>query len=433
MIQAPRLWDVVEEHLDDAAFLWEQWERALSSPVQRPTEIAAHVETRLRANLEGLRIACPEVIDRLLLPALGSIERGRVAAVALVLAEQPGGLQHLLGALRTGGPESDEPIARALGLATHPGLEAGLVAALDLRDGRTATVVLEALAFRKVDPGPPLLDFLRSGEPLLKAAALRAAHASRQAVRLSVETACASPHPAVRDAAVRTALRLGLRTGYTSCERLLDTDPAAPALLYEVLAMGGDPAALPRLVAGLERPATRRDALTALGSAGWAEAVPRILECADDPSLSRLAGEAFAAIAGVEIDGPFLAEEPTDDEPPAFEDDDFEGTLVDGPEADLPAPEPDALRSWWARHGNRLDPAVRLLDGAPWTPERQLEVFLGAAARRRGPLALELSVRTRGQWEVETRGWAAAQLEAERRPVRFAAEAKLPFPRLLRA
>jgi uncharacterized protein (TIGR02270 family) len=430
VLRAPRLWDVVEEHLDDAAFLWGQWERALVSPVQRPREIAVHVERLLRANLEGVRLACPDAVDRLLLPALRSGERDRVAAAAAVLAEVPGGLDHLTAALGELGAAAVEPVGRALGLSGGAALEAKLPAALLHGDAHVVAAALAALAFRRLDPGPPLLDLLRSGDPVVLLAALRAARASAQPVRGPVEVACASPRPAVRDAAIATGLRLGLRAALTACERLLETSPPEPALPYQVVAMSGDPSALARLEAGLDAPSTRREALAALGLSGWPRALDRILACAEDPELARLAGEAFTAITGLELDGPLLAEE-DDAEPPALEDDDLEQDLATGPEADLPRPDPDALRAWWQAQGGRLDPALRQLEGEPWSPERLHAVFCGAAMRRRHALGLELAVRTRGQWDPEPRGWASDQVAMQARPPRLAGEARLPFPRLL--
>ena len=64
------LWDVVEEHLDEAAFLWTQWERGLQSPLYKLHELRDRVEERMLAHLDGLVVGGEAVAQRLLYPAL---------------------------------------------------------------------------------------------------------------------------------------------------------------------------------------------------------------------------------------------------------------------------------------------------------------------------------------------------------------------------
>jgi hypothetical protein len=51
------LWDAVEEHLEEAGFQWERWERALVSPLLRARQVVDGVEARLAAHIEGLTIS----------------------------------------------------------------------------------------------------------------------------------------------------------------------------------------------------------------------------------------------------------------------------------------------------------------------------------------------------------------------------------------
>src|SRR5262245_29023441 len=90
MAPAMVLWDVVEEHLDDAAFLFEQWERALVAPDYTLSEVAERLEPRLFAHLDGLEIAGAEVVPRLLEPQLWSELREEVFVAALARCEMLG-------------------------------------------------------------------------------------------------------------------------------------------------------------------------------------------------------------------------------------------------------------------------------------------------------------------------------------------------------
>src|SRR3970040_2093467 len=47
-------WEVQQEHLDGAAFLFTRWEHALRSPLLTLREVATGVEERLLAHVDGL-------------------------------------------------------------------------------------------------------------------------------------------------------------------------------------------------------------------------------------------------------------------------------------------------------------------------------------------------------------------------------------------
>ena len=48
------LWDVIEEHLDEAEFLFERWDRALFQPSFNLDELAKTFEPRLFAHIDAL-------------------------------------------------------------------------------------------------------------------------------------------------------------------------------------------------------------------------------------------------------------------------------------------------------------------------------------------------------------------------------------------
>src|SRR5262245_29573732 len=83
-------WDILEEHLDEAEFLWGMWEHALRAPNYDLDEVARGPEERLLAHLDGLVAGGPAVAPRLLVPALDAREPHRVAAAAAALLASPG-------------------------------------------------------------------------------------------------------------------------------------------------------------------------------------------------------------------------------------------------------------------------------------------------------------------------------------------------------
>ncbi len=79
-------WDVWEQHLDEASFLWSMRRRGLLAPNWRLRELARH-EERLLAHLDGLVLAGEKVAEQLLHPALSTEDPGLVAAAALCLVD----------------------------------------------------------------------------------------------------------------------------------------------------------------------------------------------------------------------------------------------------------------------------------------------------------------------------------------------------------
>jgi hypothetical protein len=57
--------------------------------------------------------------------------------------------------------------------------------------------------------------------------------------------------------------------------------------------------------------------------------------------------------------------------------------LLPGQDGGLPLPDASAAEARWAAVRSRFDPAVRYLDGEPFTPQRLVEAFRSASMRRR--------------------------------------------------
>lgn len=411
--RAPILWDVVEEHLDEAAFLWTGWERALDSPLFDLAMVAAGPEPRLLAHLDALRVGGRPVARRLLEPALAGDDPGAAFAAAWVLAEDGDGPQ-VVEALAAAGDAGRPGVRRALEVTGWPGTDEALLAAAgrDALPPPARAAALEALAARGGEVGPVLRAAFAVPDAALRAAALRAARLTRAPWVSSLVLAdLASPEGAVRDAALATGLVLGLRDAWSTCRRLAAAEAPTP-LVQLLVALGGEAADQEPLLAAARRDRPSRAALYALGFTGRVAAADACLDAleADDPAVARLAGEVFTAVAGLAIEPPYLAlQEPEPEEPVPFEADDLAADLAGSAEDDLPRPDPVAVRSWWGRTRPGLDPAGRLLGGQPRTAAAVAAALSGGPMRRRHALALELEIRSRGALRVPTRRWARQQ------------------------
>jgi len=421
---APVIWDVVEEHLDEAAFLSGQWERALASPRFTIAEAAEGPEERLRAHLDGLAAGGPDAVGKLLVPALADDDVEKVFAAAAALCEH-GELSSLRQALPAA-PAAGRAVARALALTLPPGRERDLAAWLEDGDEGARAVALEALAFRGAAPATGLTPHLASRLTALATAALAAAAAAGDAYRNGIEAALSSPVPAVRDAALRAAVRLGLRGALAASRRAVEAG-ADPALPLEILALGGDREDLDRIAAALHGRPLRRAALWAAGLSGAPAAGDLCLESLYEPALARLAFEALSAIAGPAVARLTGPEPPPDEEERA-------PAPATWAEAELPYPDPELVESAWRRLRPRLGDGQRWLAGEPFGPDALLRAFVAGPTRRRHALALDLTVRSRGELRVETRGWARDQLRAQAaRRLVSRADVGEPWSRLLRA
>jgi uncharacterized protein (TIGR02270 family) len=403
------LWDVIEEHLDEAAFLWLQWERALVSPGYVLREVMSGPEERLLAHVQGLLECGSPAVERLLLPALEE-EPGRVCAAALVLLaegmrEQVDGL---LGRLEDGDTVYRDCIQRVLVLVGGEALTSCLGALV--QEGRAPALVLAhalgALSVRARDiPGLELGPFLSSTEPLLRASALRAAGRwNRPLPPAELRSALDAPSAAVRDSALEAGLLLGERAAWEVCRHFVSSRLPGGGFAMRLLAMGGTPQDLQRLVSLLEVPELREDALRALGTSGRPEAVEACLPLLREKKVARLAGEVFSAITGVAVEaGP----DEEEDAPLRLAITEEEG--AQGAELELPLPEPDAVEAAWKEERKRLVAETRYLHGQPLGAELLLRTLRQAPMRRRRDLALELAIRSRGKWRVDTRGFAHQQ------------------------
>lgn len=218
----------------------------------------------------------------------------------------------------------------------------------------------------------------------------------------------------MRAAAADSALVLGDRAGWEACLAGLQSPGALGALARWAVAAGGGEAELARLVALLDTPALRADALWALGFSGRPEAAEACLAWLDDPVHGPRAGEAFSAITGLVLEGHYVRPAPPEqDALGPLEAEDLDADLVPPEEAALPHPSGVDVRDGWSLMRGRFPRGGRTLRGQPLTPEVLAAALLDEPLRRRAGLARETCVRTRGAWPVWERGWAWRQVREQ--------------------
>lgn len=405
-------WDIYDEHLEEAAFLWSQWERALESPRYALADVAGGLEERLLAHLDGLVLGRGPVADKLLVPPLldESAEPDVVSAAAFALVE--GGLDRpvLLAMTKPDLPPGHQAaITRALELSAAPGLEDRVRPWLSGKPPHLARAALAVLKARGLDPGNALDPAMESTAAGLAATALgMAGPAPAPYQRSAIEAALRSEDPSLREAAQRAGLAARMRVAWETCLQDVAARRPGSSVALLAVAVGGE---MESLLPWLEEPALRLPALFALGFSGRVAAAEACLPWLGDKKAAALAFEAFSSITGASPDE--LKGAPEEEaEPVPLEEENLDEAPPSGPEEELPPPDAARVAEWWTSQRDRFRPEVRLLGGAPLTAGAIATALREGPMRRRHALALELAIRT--QMPVrDTRRWARDQLAAD--------------------
>jgi uncharacterized protein (TIGR02270 family) len=375
VLQPEPLWDILEEHLNEAEFLWELWEHALVSPKYTLAEVEAGPKARLDAHIDALIAEGQEVAEVLLLPVLASetAEPTRVsaAAAALLLTAGDAGIKAVLDALQTN--ISRRPaIARALEVCDCPDLTTHIrpflhAPDLDLRDAAARIIV-----FKRGPLGEVLMALLTSDRATAQTTGLQALlyEPATAQHRRAVLQALRAQETAVRDAAWTAAAVLRMTQIWPEL-RARSLEPGCGHALL-LLALRGAPEDHALLIGALDRPELRTEALWALGFLGTPAAVEASLRFLDDPVLGRLAGEVFSSVTGIDLESEGMTIVLHDDD-----------SVFMPSEGDLLIPHPESMLRWWISRAQTFRaPNERLLHGEEMTIATYRKLALTCNCRR---------------------------------------------------
>jgi uncharacterized protein (TIGR02270 family) len=398
-------WDVLEEHLDEACFLWTQWERALTSPLYTLQELSRGDEARLKAHLNALAMGGRRASERLLVPALGEDDPERLWTASSVLLMEGEGedVDTVLQDFTEAPEDLRPPFARALSLSQRQGLSQRLYPLLATEDPELLAATTEILAFRRA-PLEALSGLSWHEAPRVRTAALRAAHALGAPVEgEALRRALQSGDLSLRVAGLTLGVTRGARDALAACSQVCEQTDEVGSNARVALALGGGPDSLQRLIGLLEVPHLRRDVLWALGFSGEVVAAEACLPWLRDADLAGVAAEAFCGITGLALEGKYRAGSA------GGSGDDEESLEAPDPDSELALPVPEAVEHWWADNRKRFDGQKRYLAGRVFSREVLLQALWSAPMRRRPVLAWELAIRTEGQHQVEVRDFARMQ------------------------
>jgi len=416
------LWDVVEEHLDEAEFGLERFNALLDSAILTLDNLA-DVEVLLDAHVDGLVVGGKPVAERLLLPLLADTEAApaRIAAAALALLAA-GDNEAVAGALVHASRFVRKGALWAGRLAANPRLDAAVSRGLSLP--ATERGALVQLAAERRLAIPPLLSLLASPTEDEQVGALRAATPADPQQVAGVEQLMGSTNERVHQAAMLAGLEYGSHRAWGLCQSAALRSERPNPLALALFAGLADPTQQAQLYQLTQSERHKYAAFGCLGYTGNALLVPWLIQQAssEDERTAKLAGEAFSIITGADelvlsdtVSQPGTPSTlPAEDAEakqalPPLEEDDLDADIAPGEDDALPRPNAPALANWWQANGGRFDARFRYLAGAPLSFDTFRLALQTFPLRRRHVLSALLAVRTAGALRLDTRGFTRTQ------------------------
>ena len=407
--------DIVAQFADEASFLWSRRDTAVGAPHFTLKDLWG-LDERLEAHVDGLRVAGPlgwEACKANLNP-----KEPESLFPAAVLAFESGNDLRLKTLFDAAGcdPLNARPLISALGWLDYPKVQQPIERLLSATSPFHRYLGLAGSAVHRRHPGKSLHEAVADPTPQLTARALRAYGELGKGCDLPLPEGRALFHSPDEEIAFSAAWSAGL-TGNEEAIQVLKTVAHGDSrfsyqALVTVFCCLPPAAALSfhHLLAASAK--TLRKAVVGAGLAGDPSLVPWLLDHLRDPALARVAGEALAALTGIDLDSVDLRGFPPD----GFDDDD-DADADEAPKNDmrhdnfLPWLDPEAVLEWWQENAPRFPSGNRYFVGQHVSTASLREVLATASRsqRQRAVAALLLAVIEPGEALVEVRGPAFRQ------------------------
>jgi uncharacterized protein (TIGR02270 family) len=407
--------EIVEQHVDECAFLWSVRDAATSAAHYWLKDLA-EIEERVEAHLDGLRVA-GEAGWTLSAETMADDEPGSVFTAGVIAFESGDGhrIDEVVNVGKTSLP-AFRGMVSALGWIDDGHFHAILPALLHANSQHYQRLAIAACGIRREDPGDALAGAIKSEDLFLRSRALKTAGELKRLDLLPlVQENFHHPNHICRFAAARTSVLLGDRSAMDILRAFVHSKSKwrLPAMQIALRILDVQTA--------LEwlRPMARHedhlhDVLVGSAITGDPAYINSIISQMEKPELARMAGQAFAVITGVNLAAENLDRESPDDfEAGPNDDPDDEDTAPD-PDEDLPWPDTARLTQWWNQHHGDYSAAMRYLAGKPISPEHCRDILRHGNQVERLAAALELALSEPSAPYVNVRGKADRQLAALR-------------------
>lgn len=403
--------DLADESFDEAAFLWQRWEQELVSPTRSLAEIYSWTEDRLHGSLDGVRLSGARAVD-VASKELQSedIDRVTVATAVLASIDERGAPDAIASALRTAEGKTLDAMLRALELLGSENALRAAASAFQSPAPHRAAALCRLKVFRRVPSGEELASAFASPAPADQVSAIRAARQlTPDKAERWIVAGLQSEDAGVRYAAIESGLCLRVDQAWKAAADRATKRSADAGPYLKLLALFGKVDEQEVVFAALRIPELQTAAVWALGHIGTHRAAEACIAGMRHEQVARACGEAYCWMTGADLERDNLAIKETLPDAPDFEDDDLDANLVPTAESLWPMPNPEAVEQHWLSRKAEWSANVRHVQGHPIAGDTMLTTMETGPMLRRPDLALELHVKTRGRYDVETRAFTGRQ------------------------
>lgn len=407
--------NVVYQHVENVCSLWLQREQAVEEPHYDFSDLV-HLDNRLDANLDGLRVA-GAAAGPMLEEMRAAGDEGALFGLAVLVLERgkPDAFAGLVAGTSDDGARLAE-LGSALAWVDPRHLGNTVKALLDGTSAAEIVLGLDACAAHGRSPGTRLGTLLQHPDASVRAAACRtAADLGERDFAAMLEDATAGSGDDERFHRARALALLGRGERARPVLESLGSraSPRRSAAIALLMAMSDSRSGRSFLKGLGARPGRERDVVAGCGLLGDPIAMEWLIRCCEDPALARLAGGAMTMISGIDLAYEDLE---LDDAPEAGPNDDpSDDNVALDEDENLPWPDPERVRAWWLGAKHALPAGTLFLDGRAKTrPELERTLALGMQ-RQRNAAALALALaspdacyRNTRLPAVRQRAWMAA-------------------------
>lgn len=390
--------DIYEQYANDASFLWLLRAIATEQPHYTQDDIN-ELERRIDAQLDGLMTA-PEDAWEICSEALAIAQPGEAFAAAVLAFRSLDvtKIQHIVQQ----GLSSDDMLpglVSALGWLPGRFCHSWIKKFLTSKDINHKYLAIATCSIRREDPLEYLSNIFQREDCLehkkLYARALRlVGELKRRDLSPAVRIAMRAEEPEIFFWAHWSAILLGDRMVATSLQPLaLKSGPLqakAVQLAFRVL-----PVEEARTWIGLlaKDPTQVRTVIKATAALGDPHAVTWLINQMRNPALTRLAGEAFTTITGIDLLENNLALDDLPDLDAQFPNEDVSDDNVDLDEDEhLPFPDTAKISAIWQKYQQRFISGQRYLLGKVISEQDLKQIFMNSQQRHRQAAAMELAL-----------------------------------------
>jgi uncharacterized protein (TIGR02270 family) len=290
--------DLYEEHLEDAAFLWEQ-SRALRGQPDIPWTYVESFEARLEAHLDALVIGGPLALDVCQRRAVEGEPGELFAGLSVVCRHgQSATFGPMLRGVDYAQPERARAVVDALKYELPDAWREPLVRAVAQSQGPLLSALARVIGYRREPQSEGITDVVHRVPEAQQVDLLWAIGRTRplNAAR-AIRPLLGASHQSVREA----ALHAGLRTHDPEAMAEALSQSAGPLTAPLALGLCGNRSVVPGLAAAARAADAEETIVIALGLLGDLSAVRRLVDLLRVKRLARAAADALYVITGASL------------------------------------------------------------------------------------------------------------------------------------